>query len=173
MLSMGFAVAGSQRVSGDFEPMDPDAATFYVELKPISDRFIPGALAVSGLDRDKLEREAPEAGLAMDRASRWIRSMAATYDAKPIYVAYPLAFDWTFTHYYWERFGMGGDPFGFSNAIDIKTLFYAKSGFLLSNSAKKNMPKHIKTKRRHTHNALDDAKGQADIFANLMTRELW
>jgi hypothetical protein len=68
---------------------------------------------------------------------------------------------------------MGGDPFGFSNAIDIKTLFYAKSGFLLSNSAKKNMPKHIKTKRRHTHNALDDAKGQADIFANLMTRELW
>jgi hypothetical protein len=53
MLSLGMAVAGR-----------PDL-TFYSELKPISDEFVPEALAVSGLDRDRLITEAPTAAEAM------------------------------------------------------------------------------------------------------------
>src|SRR6266511_1089365 len=46
MISLGMAVAGR-----------PDL-TFYTELRPISDDFVPQALAVSGLDRDRLLRSA-------------------------------------------------------------------------------------------------------------------
>src|SRR6266508_1156457 len=53
MISLGMAVAGR-----------PDL-TFYTELRPISDDFVPQALAVSGLDRDRLLREAPPAEDAM------------------------------------------------------------------------------------------------------------
>src|SRR2546430_558661 len=49
MISLGMAVVGR------------DDLRFYTELRPISDEFVPEALAVSGLDRDRLVREAPEA----------------------------------------------------------------------------------------------------------------
>ena len=56
MLSFGMAVAGRADLS------------FYTEVKPISDDFVPAALAVSGLDRDRLVREAPEPAQAMAAA---------------------------------------------------------------------------------------------------------
>ena len=46
MLSVGVAVAG--RHAERFIPASPDAATFYQELRPISDDYVPDALAVTG-----------------------------------------------------------------------------------------------------------------------------
>ena len=56
MLSFGLVVAG--RFDGrQFESRLDRPDTFYRELKPISRSFVPEALEVSGLDRDRLERE--------------------------------------------------------------------------------------------------------------------
>ncbi len=63
MLSLGMAVAGRPEL------------TFYTELRPISDEFVPEALAVSGLDRDRLLREAPSAAEAMVAADAWVRGL--------------------------------------------------------------------------------------------------
>ena len=168
MLSIGVCVAGRKSEGGPFIGMDPDAYEWYAELKPIPDAtFIPEALAVSGLDRTKLIKEGEDPFLAMLQLNRWVLDTAAKFDARPIFVAYPLGFDWSFVHWYFMAYNKS-DPFGFSNAIDIKTMFMTQSRNLLTKSTKKNMPKELGSKRKHTHNALDDAKGQADLFANLM-----
>ena len=54
MLSFAFSLAG--RFDGTtFEPYEPGwDTTFYVELKPISERFEQAALDVNGLDREEL-----------------------------------------------------------------------------------------------------------------------
>jgi hypothetical protein len=52
LLSLGAAVAGVQDADG-FTAADPEQRTFYRELRPISDEFVPEVLAVSGLDRDR------------------------------------------------------------------------------------------------------------------------
>ena len=48
MLSFGLAVAGRRTGDEPFRPQDPEAETFYRELKPISPDFVPAALNVSG-----------------------------------------------------------------------------------------------------------------------------
>ena len=52
MLSLSAAVAGRQDADG-FTPADPQERTFYCELRPVSAEFVPQALAVSGLDRER------------------------------------------------------------------------------------------------------------------------
>jgi len=75
--------------------------SFYRELKPISDDFEPDALRVNGLDRDKLlvEGERPEA--AMTEAAQWVKGIIG--HGKPILVAYPLSFDWSWLYWYFTR----------------------------------------------------------------------
>ncbi|MEU6720157.1 hypothetical protein ABZ897_52615 [Nonomuraea sp. NPDC046802] len=50
-------------------------------MKPISDTFVPEALAVSGLDRDRLIREAPTPEQAMAQAARWVNDLRAAWAA--------------------------------------------------------------------------------------------
>ncbi|MGI5212571.1 hypothetical protein [Plantactinospora sp. CA-290183] len=63
--------------------------TFYTELRPISDDFVPAAPAVSGLDRDRLLREAPTAEAAMTAAARWGRGAAPAARVRPAPAAGP------------------------------------------------------------------------------------
>ncbi|MFF4350389.1 hypothetical protein [Streptomyces sp. NPDC001530] len=50
--------------------MDAGAHTFYPELRPISEEFVPKALAVSGLDRDRLIRDGSACGAAAASAAQ-------------------------------------------------------------------------------------------------------
>lgn len=65
MSSFGLAVAGSFDGT-TFAPADPAELTFYAELKPISEQYVPEAAAVSGLDRDRLVREGLDPREAMN-----------------------------------------------------------------------------------------------------------
>ncbi|UQA95527.1 hypothetical protein [Streptomyces halobius] len=62
--------------------MPPDLA-FSMELRPISEDFVPQAPAVSGLDRDRLPGEAPSAESAMAAAASWATAEDA---AEPAHV---------------------------------------------------------------------------------------
>jgi hypothetical protein len=75
MIALGMAVAGR-----------PDL-TFYSELRPISDEFVPAAPAVSGLDRERLCREAPAPEQAMGAAARWINDLRAI--GRPVFPGVP------------------------------------------------------------------------------------
>lgn len=164
MISLGAAVAGVQDAEG-FTPADPEEGTFYRELRPISEEFVPEALAVSGLDRDRLEREGSEPAVALAEFSNWVREVSA--GAQPVMCGYPASYDWTFLYWYLIRF-TGASPFGHSGCLDMKTLYATKAGLPLRAVAKGTMPRELLSRRRHTHHALDDAIEQAELFANLM-----
>jgi hypothetical protein len=164
MISFGAAVAGRQDADG-YVPADPEAYTFYRELRPISEGFVPEALAVSGLDRDRLITEGSEPAAAMAEFSTWVREVSA--GAQPVMCGYPASYDWTFLYWYLIRF-TGASPFGHSGCLDMKTLYATKARLPLRAVAKGTMPRELLSRRRHTHHALDDAIEQAELFGNLM-----
>ncbi|MFE5814475.1 3'-5' exoribonuclease domain-containing protein [Streptomyces sp. NPDC056479] len=166
MLSFGAAVAGVQDGAG-FTPADPQERTFYRELRPISEEFVPEALAVSGLDRDRLVREGGEPAAALAEFGDWVREVSASAGAQPVMCGYPASYDWTFLYWYLIRF-TGSSPFGHSGCLDMKTLYATKARLPLRAVAKGTMPRELLSRRRHTHHALDDAIEQAELFANLM-----
>lgn len=117
MLSFGLAVAG--RFDGTtFTPRDPEQQTFYRELRPISDRFDHQALRVARLDREHLTRNGMGPEQAMSQAAEWVTATAGAH--RPVAVAFPLAFDWPFLHWYFVQFSTGGSPFSFSSCLDTR-----------------------------------------------------
>jgi len=165
MLAFGFAIAG--RFDGQhFDAADPERTTFYRELRPISDDFDAKALEVAGLDRERLASEGAEPAGAMKEAAAWVAEQAG--EARPVLVGYPVVFDWMFLHWYFIRYA-GESPFGFSGALDIKTMYQQKAGVTLSKAGRADLPPELGSSREHTHNALDDAIEQAEIFATLFT----
>ncbi|WP_020573745.1 hypothetical protein [Actinopolymorpha alba] len=166
MLSFGLAVAGTFDGTS-FVPVDPTAHTFYAELRPISDGYNPDALAVSGLDRDRLLREGRDPAEAMNAAAAWIRQVAG--DHVPVFVAFPLSFDWLWMYWYFMRYADEGSPFGHSRCIDLKTTYAIKAGVPITQASKVRLPRSLRARRPHTHHALDDAIEQAELAANLLT----
>jgi hypothetical protein len=102
----------------------------------------------------------PEA--AMKNYLEWLKALPG----KPVFVAYPVAFDFMFVYWYLIRF-TGESPFSHS-ALDIKTLAMVLLKTEYRASTKKNMPKHWFDKLPHTHEALDDAIEQGALFCNML-----
>jgi len=128
--------------------------TFYAELKPISDRWIPEALAVSGFTREQIisfEDPIP----VMTRFDEWINSNTK---GRPIFIADNPGFDFSFINYYFHAF-LGRNPFGFSSRR-IGDLY---CGAKFDGFAKW---KHLR-ETHHSHNALDDAKGNAEAILKM------
>lgn len=168
MLSFGLVVAGSFDGT-TFAPADLDAPeTFYRELRPISDAFDPQALAVSGLDRDRLRVEGTDPAVAMDDAHDWVRTVAG--DRRPVLVAYPLSYDWLWLYWYFVRFAADGSPFGYSQCLDVKTLLATTLGVTTDRATKASLPADLRPDRPHTHHAVDDAIEQAELFARVFAR---
>ena len=163
MVSFGAAVAGVR--DGAFTPLDPSRTTFYRELRPISDDFDPGALAVSGLERQSLLTDGTDPKVAMIDFVAWVTQESGR--ARPVVVAYPACYDWMFLYWYLQRF-TGSSPFGHSGCLDMKTLYATKAGVPLTGATKRTMPRGLLSRRKHTHHALDDAIEQGELFANLM-----
>ncbi len=164
MLSFALVFAG--RFDGmRFErPTDYDR-TFYRELKPISDSFQEDALRVNGLDRDRLCREGSDPVNAMTEASLWIQQSAGT--DRPVLVAYPLSFDWSWLYWYFIRYSPNGSPFDHSRCFDIKTAYAVKAGIPVAEAGRNGLPPSFRSDHSHTHNALEDAIEQAEVFANI------
>lgn len=163
-------------IPGDYSMMsfgacvadNPDVA-FYRELKPISDKFIPEAAAVSGLDRNQLIKTGAEPLVAMQEFIQWLRDICGQ-TARPVFVAFNATFDWMFVHWYFIHF-VGSNPFGISG-WDIKAYYTGiVNSKLWSDTSKKNMDRKFLSSKPHTHNALDDAREQAEIFNRLRQKE--
>ncbi len=163
MMAFGLAVAGRFE-ENIFTAYDPEASTFYRELRPISTKFDSEALAVTGLDRSQLELEGADPTEVMLSAANWVRTQAGS--DRPVLVGYPVVFDWLFLQWYFVRF-VGDSPFGFSGALDMKTIYHQKAETTLDLAGMNDLPDFLKSRRKHSHNALEDAIEQAEIFASL------
>ena len=164
MLSFGLVLAGSFDGKVFSRPIQYDNS-FYRELRPISDEFQVEALRVNGLDRERLLREGNAPATAMTEAAKWVTALAGR--ARPILVAYPLSFDWSFLYWYYPRFSSAGSPFNHSQCFDIKTAFAVKAHIPIAAAGRKRLIPNLRSNGIHTHNALDDAIEQAQVFANL------
>jgi hypothetical protein len=129
--------------------------TFYGECAPISDKWIPDALAISGFSREQHEKfELPV--VTMTRLLEWIKEN--NEGDRPIMISDNPAFDWQFMNYYLHCL-TGGNPFGHS-ARRIGDLYSGLKGKF--NASGRDWHKLRKTK--HTHNPVDDAKGNAEAL---------
>ncbi|MEV0327916.1 exonuclease [Micromonospora echinospora] len=151
MISLGMAVAGRPGL------------TFYTELKPISDEYVPEALAVSGLDRDRLLREAPAPAVAMAAAARWVEGLRRI--GRPVFLAAPAVWDGMFVHWYFVRF-LGRSPFGATGSgVDLRSYYMGATGRPWSRSHKSTAKRELGlTHLPHTHHAGEDAAELAQVF---------
>ncbi len=144
--------------------VDDPNATFYREFRPISDKFDAKAAAVSGLNRDQLTAEGAEPAEAMRQFADWIQTVSK--GARPVFVAFNATFDWMFVHWYFIHFA-GKNPFGISG-LDIKAYYMGALGKpRWSDTSKNNIEARFLSSAPHTHNALDDAREQAEVFAKM------
>lgn len=108
-------------------------------------------------------RTSPEdPAAAMPRYVRWVKGLPG----KPVFVGYPVAFDFLFVYWYLIRFA-GESPFSHS-ALDMKTYAMVLLGKPYRESTKRNMPKRWFDDLPHSHVALDDAIEQGALFCNML-----
>lgn len=157
MISLGMAVVGRPELS------------FYTELAPISDAFVAEALAVSGLDRERLIREAPSAEAAMRAATAWIDGLRAL--GRPVFLAAPAVWDGMFVHWYFVRF-TGKSPFGATGSgVDLRSYWMGMRGCEWVETHKGTIKRALGlTKLPHTHHAGEDAAELAAVFAAVLER---
>ncbi len=133
------------------EPLD---RTFYGRLKPISEQWVPEALAVSGFTREETQGfDDPKA--VMDAFARWLGEHAK---GQCTFVSDNNGFDWQFVNWYFWHF-TGGNPFGHSS-VNLGSLYKG-----LVKDTSKNF-KHLR-KTRHTHHPVDDATGNAEALLEM------
>ena len=141
--------------------VDDDSTTFAASLKPLNRNAVPEAMSVSGLSLDELERTGQPPAEAMAAFGEWIAQ--ATQDGtKAVFVGLNAPFDWSFVNYYFHHF-VGDNPFGFT-ALDIKALYMGATGCTWDQTGSSKMAKRLSPKRTGTHDALEDALYQAELF---------
>ena len=108
--------------------------TFYGKCKPISNKFIPEALAVSGFSREET-MAFDDAETVMKSFADWIKRVAKD---RPVFISDNNGFDWMFICWYFHHF-TGSNPFGFSsqNLGSLReSILFPFSGILLSTIGK-------------------------------------
>lgn len=144
--------------------LDPEQ-NFYVELKPDSDRVEADALAVSGLSMAELARTGVEPAVAMGQFADWLARVVPA-GQRPVMVGFNAPFDWMFVCEYFGRY-LGRNPLGHS-AIDIKAYYMGLTGVTWSETSMSFLAEHYLQGAALTHNALGDARDQAELFRRML-----
>lgn len=138
--------------------------SYYVEIAPINDDFVPEALRVSGLSLDQLRQTGTPPDLAMRSFAHWIAETSKKQ--VPVFVGFNAAFDWSFVNWYFHRY-IGSNSFGISG-IDIKSYYMGKTGCSWDDTRSSKIKEQLQPlEYDQTHNALDDAIAQAEIFSRI------
>ena len=126
-------------------------------LKPISEQWVPDALAVSGFTREET-MEFPDPKTTMAAFRGWVKENA---EPPYIFVADNNGFDFAWVNWYMHQF-LGENIFGFSSK-NINNLY---QGLLHDCFASF---KHLR-KTKHDHNPMHDARGNAEALQYMYDR---
>lgn len=143
--------------------VDDPNQTFYVELKPVNDRFLPDAMEIVGRSLQDFAEKGREPKEAMAAFLDWLGRVAKA--GKPVFVGFNATFDWGFVNFYFYQY-IGENPFGFGG-IDIKSYYMGLTGCTWDEARSSRIRAEFKGTARHTHNALDDAVEQAEMFRRM------
>jgi ribonuclease T len=106
------------------------------------------------------EKSGVDAAEAMQTFLDWINQIS--HERTPVFVGFNGTFDWSFVNWYFYTY-LKSNPFGFGG-IDIKSYYMGLSGSSWKDTRSSRIPAEFKGKAPHTHNALDDAIEQAQMF---------
>jgi ribonuclease T len=143
--------------------VDDPAISFYAELQPITENAVPAALSVIGRSFEEFYRTGDDPRSVMSRFAAWITQHAGA-DA-PVFVGFNAAFDWSFVNWYFLMY-CDANPFGVS-ALDIKSYYMALCGVTWRDTRSARIAPKFQPATPATHDALDDARAQADMFRKM------
>ena len=103
---------------------------------------------------------------AMKQYLSWLEKLPG----KPVFVGYPVVYDFMFVNWYLVNF-TGQSPFSYS-ALDIKTFAMAVLKKPYYETNRDTIPKEWFDLLPHTHVALDDALEQGALFCNILAVSL-
>ena len=103
---------------------------------------------------------------AMREYVDWVESLPGT----PVFVAYPVGFDFGFVYWYLIQFA-GRSPFR-HHGVDIRSYAMAMLKRDYQGSSWANYPNRWFNDLPHTHQALDDAIRQGTLFCNMLAENL-
>lgn len=132
--------------------------TFLGQTAPISNIWRPSALAVSRISREE-HTKFPLADDVIKQFVEWLRSLGDTH---LVFIADNNGFDWQFMNYYLWRF-TNSNPFGHSSRRIGDLYCGMKMNMRLIHEWKKRL-----RKTKHTHNPVDDAKGNAEALLAML-----
>lgn len=128
--------------------------TFYAKLKPITNIYVPEALAVCGFTHEQTLKF-PDPRDAMQNFEQWLNS---NITGRPVAWSDNNGYDMSWiTAYFWKY--LNRSPFGWSSA-NIGSLYKGITGDIYSNF------KHLRD-TKHTHHPVDDAKGNAEALLKM------
>jgi DNA polymerase III epsilon subunit-like protein len=136
------------------------AAAFLCLIKPISDNFVPEALAVSGFSLEHAGAYGLSPEDAMAQFAHWVKGISS--DRTPVLIGLNAPFDWSFINYYFIRY-LGSNPFGFS-ALDIKAYFMGATKCSWGQTRSSRIKSATGAVGSGNHDALQDAQFQAELF---------
>ena len=138
-----------------------DNTAFECLIKPINGNFDRKAIEVTGMNLDNLGRVGLPPAEAMEGFRRWIEQTCGR-EGRPVFVGFNASFDWSFVNYYFHKY-LGENPFGFA-ALDIKSFYMGATGCAWDETRSSRIKSRLKPKLEGTHNALQDARYQAEMF---------
>ncbi len=126
---------------------------FYGKIRPISDNWVPAALAVSGHTREET-LSFPDPTVVIPEFDTWVKEQLPK-GVRARFISDNNGFDFGFMNYYLWRF-TGGNVFGHSSS-NIADLYRGMS---------RNVRSSFKKLRRtvHDHNPVNDAVGNAEAL---------
>ncbi len=141
---------GAVKVDKNFEFNE----VFYGKTAPISDKWIPESLAISGITREE-HLTFPRPYYTLEEFKGWVKKV--NVKGRPIFLADNNGFDYMFMHWYMIHFlGKNQDPFGWSSR-NLGDVWHG---------LKKDMRARYKHLRRtsHDHNPVNDSKGNGEVL---------
>ena len=160
---------GAVRVAGegaDLRIGDP----LYLEIRPQAPHVDPGAMAVNGLDIERLRREGTPLRQALEQLTAWVVEQTLP-DTRPVFVGHNAPFDWSFVNHGYVAEGLT-NPFGYK-ALDTKALAMGILGVHWFDAHKELLQEELGLPEQdasQVHRADYDAWYQAHILVGLLQR---
>ena len=151
MLAIGACIVGNVNNS------------FYIELRPINSSFVHAAMEIINRPLEEFARTGRDPAEAMGAFCDWVNTVSR--GATPVFVGFNAAFDWSFVNWYFHTY-TDSNPFGFA-ALDIKSYYMGLVGCDWDKTRSSQIHPKFKATTKHSHNALNDAIEQANMFERM------
>ena len=152
--------------------VSPWGETYYAELKPSNERFLPSNrkfCEAHDLNHERLLEEGRDPVEAIEEFTEWIDDTTAKYDKKrPVFSAFNASFDFPWVDLAMKEAGIFKNPFGVTGYCIQSLANQLSNNYDWAQTSKGKLPVEIIPEGDFTHNALEDAVYQQKIHNALV-----